>query len=57
MGQRGVLAGFTTMGNMISVLLKNIFSKFPIAQFTAKAIGYIEAMYTKGKVVMVWFGN
>lgn len=87
MGERGVIVGFTTMGHMISVLLKNGFSKFPLKQFTAEAnasdletlasmvkdkkikahidktylyteipeaIGYIEAMRTKGKVVMVW---
>lgn len=87
LGHRGVVVGFTTMGNMMSVMLKSAFSKFPLAQFTAKAntkdletlaslilegkvkvhiektypynkipeaIGYIEAMHTKGKVVMVW---
>ncbi|MEE4215458.1 MAG: NAD(P)-dependent alcohol dehydrogenase [Bacteroidales bacterium] len=87
MGQRGVSLGFTTMGHMASVLFKNAFSKFPLAQFTAEmntkdletlasliqskkikvhiertypydqipeAIGYIEAMRTRGKVVMVW---
>lgn len=37
MGQRGVMIGFTTIGHMMSVLLKNAFSKFPLAQFTAKA--------------------
>lgn len=37
MGQRGVMIGFTTMGNMISVLLKNTFSNYPLAQFTAEA--------------------
>lgn len=37
MGERGVMVGFTTMGNMISVLLKNAFSKFPLTQFTAEA--------------------
>jgi len=89
MGQRGVLVGFTTVGHMFSVLIKNGFSKFPLKQFTAKAnatdletlaklvqdkkikthidtifphtkipeaIAYIEAMHTKGKVVMTW-GN
>ncbi|HRF19026.1 MAG TPA: zinc-binding dehydrogenase, partial [Chitinophagaceae bacterium] len=30
MGKRGVLTGFTTMGHMISVLLKKAFSKFPL---------------------------
>ena len=37
MGKRGVLVGFTTMGQMISVLLKSAFSKFPLVQFTAEA--------------------
>lgn len=37
MGQRGVMVGFTTMGNMISVLLKNVFSGYSLAQFTAEA--------------------
>ncbi|MBL7746759.1 MAG: NAD(P)-dependent alcohol dehydrogenase, partial [Chitinophagaceae bacterium] len=37
MGQRGVMIGFTTMGHMISVMLKKIFSKFPLKQFTASA--------------------
>lgn len=87
MGQRGVMVGFTTMGHMISLLLKGAFSKFPLVQFTAetntkdletlasliqngkievhiektysykeipKAINYIEAMHTKGKVAMDW---
>lgn len=87
MGRRGVMVGFTTMGNMISLLLKRAFSKFPLAQFTAgantkdletlaalirdgkikahiektysyeqipEAINYIEAMHTRGKVVMTW---
>lgn len=87
MGRRGVMIGFTTMGHMISVLLKKMFSKFPLIQFTAEAntkdlntlaalvqsreikvhiektfsyrelpqaIGYIEAMRTRGKVAMLW---
>jgi len=87
MGQRGVMVGFTTMGNMISVLLKKAFSKYPLIQFTAQtnrkdletlaslvqekkiivyidkifnyeklpeAISYIEAMRTRGKVVIIW---
>jgi NADPH:quinone reductase-like Zn-dependent oxidoreductase len=87
MGQRGVMVGFTTIGHMIKVLLKQAFNKFPLIQFTAeanskdlailasliqtgaikvhiektysykeipKAISYIEAMHTKGKVAMVW---
>lgn len=37
MGQRGVMVGFTTMGHMMSLLLKRAFSKFPIVQFTAEA--------------------
>ncbi len=37
MGLRGVMIGFTTMGHMISVLLKKGFSKFPLIQFTAEA--------------------
>ena len=87
LGKRGVVTGFTTMGHMIAVMLRNAFSKFPLTQFTAKAstedletladlvqsgkikphiektypsekipeaIGYIEAMRTRGKVAMVW---
>jgi NADPH:quinone reductase-like Zn-dependent oxidoreductase len=87
LGQRGVITGFTTMGHMISVLINGAFSRFPLAQITAKAntkdletlatlihtrkikvhiekiysfnqipeaIGYIEAMRTRGKVAMVW---
>ena len=87
MGKRGVVIGFTGMGHMIMVLLKNAFSKFHLAQFTAQsntqdltrladlisegkikphiensypytqipeAIGYIEAMRTRGKVTMNW---
>jgi NADPH:quinone reductase-like Zn-dependent oxidoreductase len=37
MGQRGVMTGFTTIGHMISVLLKKAFTKYPLIQFTAKA--------------------
>ena len=36
MSRRGVLVGFTTMGQMISVLLKNVFVRCPLVQFTAK---------------------
>lgn len=87
MGERGLVTGFTTVGHMVSVLLKKMINKFPIGQFTAAAntkdletlallieqgkvkphiektypyleipdaIGYIEAMRTRGKVVMVW---
>lgn len=86
MARRGMVTGFTTMGHMMSVLLKNVFDKIPIGQFTAEAntkdletlarlvqdgtikphiektypfseipeaVGYIEAMRTRGKVVMV----
>jgi NADPH:quinone reductase-like Zn-dependent oxidoreductase len=87
MGQRGLVIGFTTMGHMMQLMMKNAFSKFPLKQFTAEAntadlttlaeliekgalkphiektysyqqipeaIGYIEAMHTRGKVVMRW---
>lgn len=37
MGRRGVMVGFTTMGHMVSLLLKKSFSKFPLVQFTAEA--------------------
>ena len=37
MGQRGVLIGFTTMGHLISLLLKKSLAKFPLIQFTATA--------------------
>ena len=37
MGKRGVMVGFTNMGHMLSVLLKNGFSKFPLTQFTVEA--------------------
>lgn len=36
MGQRGVVVGFTTMGHMISVVLKGVLSKFSLKQFTAE---------------------
>lgn len=85
MGRRGVMIGFTTVGNMASVLLKRMVDRFPLMQFTAEAntkdletlgsliqggkiqpriektflfaeipaaIAYIEAMRTRGKVVM-----
>jgi NADPH:quinone reductase-like Zn-dependent oxidoreductase len=86
MGKRGVMVGFTTMGQMLSLLVKRAFSSFPLTQFTAQsnpkdletlaslmqqekinvhiektyaylqtpqAIRPLEAMRTKGKVVMV----
>lgn len=37
MGKRGVMVGFTTMKHMVSILLKNTISKFPLTQFTAEA--------------------
>ena len=37
MGRRGVIVGFTTVAHMISVRVKSMFSKFPLAQFTAQA--------------------
>jgi NADPH:quinone reductase-like Zn-dependent oxidoreductase len=36
MGKRGVVLGFTTMGHMIGLMSTAAFSKFPLAQFTAK---------------------
>jgi NADPH:quinone reductase-like Zn-dependent oxidoreductase len=37
MGHRGVMVGFTNMTHMMSILLKNAISKFPLAHFTAEA--------------------
>jgi NADPH:quinone reductase-like Zn-dependent oxidoreductase len=37
MGQRGVIVGFTTMGHLLSLQWNSVFSKFPLAQFTAEA--------------------
>ncbi|MCW3074689.1 MAG: alcohol dehydrogenase [Flaviaesturariibacter sp.] len=37
MGRRGVMVGFTTMGRMVSLLLRKSIGKFEIAQFTADA--------------------
>lgn len=37
LGKRGVITGFTTIGHMISVSTGKAFSRFPLAQFTAKA--------------------
>ena len=87
MGKRGVIIGFTTMGHMMSTLIRKAFGGFPLTQFTAEAnekdlqtlatlvaggkvkpsidklfsytdipaaISYIEAMRTRGKVVMQW---
>ncbi|WP_299317090.1 NAD(P)-dependent alcohol dehydrogenase [uncultured Maribacter sp.] len=37
MGKRGVMVGFTTLGHMFSVLMKNAISKYPLTQFTEQA--------------------
>lgn len=37
MGKRGILIGFTTMGNMMGVMIRSIFSKFKLKLFTASA--------------------
>ncbi|NAS13038.1 NAD(P)-dependent alcohol dehydrogenase [Poritiphilus flavus] len=37
MGSRGVIVGFTTMGSLMSLLLKRALSKYPLAQFVAQA--------------------
>lgn len=37
MGKRGVMVGFTSIGQMMSVLIKKGFSKFPLTQFTVEA--------------------
>lgn len=56
MGKRGVMVGFTTIGNMISTLLKNALSKFPLAQFTAEAntkdLEILAALIQDGKVIV-----
>ncbi len=44
MGKRGVVVGFTTLSNMVGLMLKNSFSKFPLISFTAKA--NTEDLYT-----------
>lgn len=54
MGDRGVVVGFTTIGHMIRVLLKNAFSKFSLTQFTAKAnradLETLASLIERGKV-------
>ncbi len=54
MGRRGVMVGFTTMGHMVAVLLKNVFRKFPLAQFTAEAnrkdLETLASLIQKGKI-------
>lgn len=56
MGKRGVMVGFTTIGNMISTLLKNALSKFPLALFTAEAntkdLEILAALIQDGKVIV-----
>lgn len=37
MGNRGVIIGFTTVGHMIPLLLRNVFSRFSLKPFTAEA--------------------
>ncbi|MDT0689154.1 NAD(P)-dependent alcohol dehydrogenase [Salegentibacter sp. F188] len=37
MGQQGVMIGFTTMGHMMSVLIRSKLKKFHLVQFTAEA--------------------
>ncbi|MDT0645428.1 NAD(P)-dependent alcohol dehydrogenase [Zunongwangia sp. F260] len=37
MGQQGVMIGFTTVGHMMSVIVKSKLKKFPLVQFTAEA--------------------
>lgn len=54
MGERGVMVGFTTMGHMMSLLLKRTISKFPISQFTAEAnskdLGTLALLIQNGKI-------
>ena len=54
MGKRGVMVGFTTMGQMMSVLLKRPFSKYPLSQFTATAntkdLETLAALIQQGKI-------
>lgn len=53
-GKRGVLVGFTTMGQMMSVLINKGISKFPLAQFTAEAnneyLNTLAILIKEGKV-------
>lgn len=54
LGKRGVMVGFTTMRQMMSVLINKAFSKFPLAQFTAKAnnedLGILAKLIGENKV-------
>ena len=54
MGKRGIMVGFTTLGHMMNVLLKNIFSKFSLRVFTAQAnsedLNTLARLIKEGKV-------
>lgn len=54
MGRRGVMVGFTTMGRMMSVLLKKAFNRFPLVVFTAEAntkdLDTLASLVQSGKV-------
>jgi len=54
MGKRGVIVGFTTVGHLMSVMIKKGFSKFPLSQFTAEAnnedLNTLANLIEKGKV-------
>lgn len=54
MGQRGVMTGFTTVGHMMSVLIKSKLKKFPLVQFTAEAntkdLEILATMIRDGKI-------
>jgi len=54
MGKRGIIVGFTSMGHMMSLMLRKTFSKFPLTQFTAEAnnedLNTIANLIREGKV-------
>jgi len=54
LAKRGVMIGFTTMKQMMSVLLKSSFSSFPLKQFTAEAnqkdLSTLAKLIEEGKV-------
>ncbi|NMM47675.1 NAD(P)-dependent alcohol dehydrogenase [Marinigracilibium pacificum] len=54
MGNRGIMVGFTTMNQMISVVSKSAFSKFPLKVFTASAntkdLGTLANLIENGKL-------
>ncbi|MEP2239157.1 MAG: NAD(P)-dependent alcohol dehydrogenase [Maribacter sp.] len=56
MGKRGVMVGFTSMGHMVSVLLKKAFSKFTLTQFTAEAntqdLEILASLVKEGKITV-----